>query len=113
MKKAVFRVSVFVAAMLLAANASAYNFYLTYDSSGNPLPAKWDLTKLTNNTVSFYVADSALNTANMLPGDGYDPVISELRAAANVWNAVPGSAIQIGYGGLFHSDGTAVNSSTN
>jgi len=104
--KAFARISVFAAAALLAVNASAYNFYLTYDASGNPLPWKWDLTKLTNNTVYFYVADSALDTKDMLPSDGYLPVISELRAAANEWNAVPGSAIQIGYGGLFHSDGT-------
>ena len=100
------RISVSVAAMLLAGSGWAYNFYLTYDASGKALPAKWDLTKLTNNTVNFYVADSALDTAHMVSGDGYQPVISELRAAAAVWNAVPGSAIQIGYGGLFHSDGT-------
>jgi len=98
-----------IAAAALAGSGWAYNFYLTYDASGKPLPAKWDLTKLPNNTVNFYVADSALNTAQMLPGDGYEPVISELRAAAAVWNAVPGSAIQIGYGGMFHSDGTNVN----
>jgi hypothetical protein len=113
MKKALARISVFAAAVLLAASASAYNFYLTYDANGNPLPAKWDLARLANNTVYFYVADSALDTKDMLPGDGYQPVISELRAAAAVWNAVPGSAIQIGYGGLFHSDGTNNTADTN
>jgi hypothetical protein len=113
MKKAFARISVFATAVLLAASASAYNFYLTYDANGNPLPAKWDLTKLANNTVYFYVADSSLDTADMLPGDGYLPVISELRAAAAVWNAVPGSALQIGYGGLFHSNGTGVTSADN
>jgi len=107
MKKTVARISIFAAALLVAASASAYNFYITYDAAGNPLPARWDLSKFPNGTVNFYVADAALNTAKMLPGDGYQPLISELRAAAAVWNAAPNSAIQIGYGGLFHSDGTS------
>ena len=114
MRRLLTRVVVVTAALLLAcASAPAYYYYIHFDANGKALPAKWDLTTLTNNTVYFYVADSGLNTAAMLPGDGYQTLVSELRAAAAVWNTVPGSAIQIGYGGMFHSDGTDSNAGIN
>jgi hypothetical protein len=97
------RVLALAAALLLASgSASAYYYYIQFDANGKAVPWKWDLTTLSNNTVYFYVADSGLDTQDMLPGDGYETLVSELRAAADVWNSVPGSAIRIGYGGLFH-----------
>ncbi|MGA3027566.1 MAG: matrixin family metalloprotease [Bryobacteraceae bacterium] len=103
-----------VAALLMASgNAPAYYYYIQFDANGKAVPWKWDLTTLSNNTVNFYVADSGLNTAAMNPGDGYETLVSELRAAAGVWNSAPGSAIRIGYGGLFHSNGTASNAGIN
>lgn len=99
--------------MLASGSASAYYYYIHFDVTGKAIPAKWDLTTLSNNTVYFYVADSGLNTAAMIPTDGFVPFVSELRAAANVWNGVPTSAIRLGYGGLFHSDGTDNNAGVN
>jgi hypothetical protein len=103
------------ATVLLAfsANAPAYYYYVHFDQNGNALPAKWDLTTLSNDTVYFYVADSGLNTAKMAPGDGYEALVSELRAAANVWNGVGSTQIRIGYGGLFHDSGTDSNAGIN
>ena len=104
-----------LAVVLVAASgsASAYYYYIHFDASGKALPAKWNLAALSNNTVNFYVADSGLNTAAMTPGDGYETFVSELRAAAGVWNTAPSSVIRIGYGGLFHSDGTDNNAGIN
>lgn len=115
MRRLFTRVFVLAAALLLAsASAPAYYYYIHFDASGKALPAKWDLTTLSNNTVYFYIADNGLDTKDMLPGDGYGTFVSELRAAADVWNTqAPGSAIRIGYGGLFHSDGTDSNAGIN
>jgi len=99
--------------LALSANAPAYYYYVHFDQNGNALPAKWDLTTLSNDTVYFYVADSGLNTAKMAPGDGYEALVSELRAAANVWNGVGSTQIRIGYGGLFHDSGTDSNAGIN
>jgi len=108
------RVFALASLMLLAGGgASAYYYYIHFDASGNALPSKWDLTKLPNNTVYFYVADNGLDTAHLTPGDGFDALVSELRAAADVWNTISTSSIRIAYGGLFHSDGTDNNTGIN
>lgn len=102
-------------AVLLAfsVSAPAYYYYIHFDQNGNALPAKWNLTTLSNNTVYFFVADAGLNTAKMAPGDGYEALLSELRAAAAVWNGVASTQIRIGYGGLFHYTGTDSNAGIN
>ncbi len=41
----------------------------------------------------------------MYPGDSLAAIISQLSAAANVWNGVSSSSIQLAYGG-FYSPGT-------
>ena len=94
-------------AVLLAfsVSAPAYYYYIHFDQNGNALPAKWNLTTLSNNTVYFFVADAGLNTAKMASGDGYEALLSELRAAAAVWNGVASTQIRIGYGGCFTSVG--------
>jgi len=86
----------------LAATASAYYFYVSYNTRStpyNPIVKKFDLNALNNKTVPFFVSDQA--PVNMLSGDSYQGIVSEVRAAADVWNSVSTSQIRLGYGGLF------------
>ena len=90
----------------LASTSSAYYFYIHYNTRTgpfNPILQKFDLNALPNKTVSFFVSDQA---PVMAPGDTYQAVVSEIRAAAEVWNKVSTSDLRLAYGGLFTA-GTA------
>src|SRR5262249_9168628 len=54
---------------------------------------------LPNQTVQFYVADSGPTL--MSAGDSFPALISELRAAAAVWNQVPSSSLGLAFGGVY------------
>lgn len=86
----------------LAASASAYYFYVSFNTSSAPYHAivkKFDLNALQNNTVPYYISNQA--PVNIVAGDSYTAIVSEIHAAADVWNSVSTSQIQLGYGGLF------------
>jgi hypothetical protein len=86
----------------LTGTASAYFYYVHYDGLGGPYAPvyeKFDLTRLYNNTVPFYVSDQP--PATFSSGDSYQGVISELRSASNIWNGLASSQIRLAYGGLF------------
>jgi hypothetical protein len=86
----------------LAATGSAYYFYVSFNShSGpyNPIVEKFDLNALNNKTVPYFISDQA--PVNTVLGDSYQGVVSEIRAAADVWNGVNTSQIRLSYGGLF------------
>ena len=96
------RIQIFVLAALAAANAHAYYFWTHYrllNAPYNPVPEKYDLTALPNKTVTFYVTDSGpgLYSGN----DNFASVISQIRQATEVWNAVSTSDLRVAYGGLF------------
>jgi hypothetical protein len=82
----------------LAGTGSAY-FYYYYIVDGSPTVVKFDLTTLVNNSVPFYIADEGPSA--LVAGDSFQAVISEVRAAAAVWNGVGSSNIKLTYGGLF------------
>jgi Matrixin/IPT/TIG domain len=81
-------------------SASAYYYYLYFfNGPQNPAaPVKFDLTAL-NNTVPFYI--SSQGPTALTPGDSYQAVVSEVRAAADRWNSVQTSAVRLSYGGLY------------
>jgi len=86
----------------LGATASAYYFYVSFNTrSGpyNPIVKKFDLNALNNKTVPYFISDQA--PVNAVAGDSYQGIVSEIRAAADVWNSVGTSQIRLGYGGLF------------
>jgi hypothetical protein len=86
----------------LGATASAYYFYVSFNSrSGpyNPIVKKFDLNALNNKTVPYFISDQG--PVNAVAGDSYQGIVSEIRAAADVWNNVSSSQIKLGYGGLF------------
>ena len=78
----------------LCSSGSAYYFYLF-----NGAPAKFDLNALPNNTIPFYI--SSRGPGAVIAGDSFQAVVSEVRAAAEVWNSVSTSAIRLKYGGVF------------
>ena len=106
MKKALLiRLAGFVLGSLgLAGTGSAYYFYVHYPSRSGPFTPileKFDLNALPNKTVSVFISDRS--PAQTYSGDGYTAIVSEIRAAAKVWNDVPTSDLRVAYGGLFTS----------
>jgi len=86
----------------LAASASAYYFYVSFNTSSgpyNPIVKKFNLNALNNNTVPYFISN--VGPVNTVQGDSYQGIVSEIRAAADVWNSVGTSQIRLGYGGLF------------
>jgi len=86
----------------LAASASAYYFYVSFNTSSgpyNPIVKKFNLNALRNNTVPYFISNQG--PVNTVSGDSYQGIVSEIRAAADVWNSVSTSQIRLGYGGLF------------
>jgi hypothetical protein len=85
---------------------SAHYFYEQYATTSapySPIVEKFDLTALptdsqNNPTVYFYI--SATPPTKFAPGDSFPALISEIRAAAQVWNHVSSSSLKLAYGGL-------------
>ncbi len=99
--------AVVASGFLLANTGSAYYYYTYFNSVGapyTPIVARFDLNTLSHNTVPFFV--SATGPSAMYPGDSFPALISQMSAAANVWNSVGTSSIRLAYGGLF-SPGTS------
>lgn len=89
------------AAAVLSPLASAYYYWVYYAGrSGpyNPIPAKFDLSSLSNQTIPYLI--SSQGPAVMAQGDTFTALISQIRAAANVWNGVSTSAAKLSFGGL-------------
>jgi hypothetical protein len=85
----------------LSSVASAY-YYWTFFPSHNgpfvPVRARYDLTQLTSNTVSFFISDQG--PSGYVPGDSFPALISQIRAAAEVWNSVATSGVRVKFGGI-------------
>jgi hypothetical protein len=90
----------------LVNTASAYYYYTYFATVGapySPIVAKFDLATLANNTVPFFV--SSAGPSAMYPGDSFTALVSQMSAAANVWNSLSTSTIRLGFGG-FYTPGT-------
>ncbi|HEX5226450.1 MAG TPA: matrixin family metalloprotease, partial [Bryobacteraceae bacterium] len=92
---------------LLAQTGSAY-YYFTYFNSTSapytPIVARFDLNTLTNNTVPFFVSSSGPSA--FFPGDSTAAMVSQISAAANVWNGVSSSSLRLAYGGFYNPSAT-------
>lgn len=103
------RAAAFAAAALLAGvPAEAYYHYVYYFGSPyttDMVTARFDLSKLPNSTVTFYVNDSG--PANLAPGDSFGSVLGEVKQALAAWNSVPTSALRIAFGGLENANQSA------
>jgi hypothetical protein len=92
--------------LLLVNNGWAYYYYTYFNSNSapyTPIVARFDLNSLVNNTVPFFI--SGTGPSAMVAGDSFPAIISQIRAAANVWNGVATSSLRLSYGGLY-SPGT-------
>jgi hypothetical protein len=92
---------------LFSSTGAAYYYYTYFNSSSapyTPIVARFDLTTLTNNTVPFFISGAGPST--MYPGDSFQAIISQISAAANIWNGVSTSSIRLAFGGLY-SPGTS------
>ena len=102
-RPALIRAAALVASLFcLAATGSAYYFYVSFNTKSgpyNPIVKKFDLNALNNNTVPYFISDQS--PVNTVSGDSYPGIVSEIRAAADVWNNVGSTQIRLGYGGLF------------
>jgi hypothetical protein len=89
--------------LLLNSSASAYYHYVFYNTAtgpfNQPIVEKFSLESLNNNTVPFFISDTGPSV--MAPGDSFQAIIGEIRAAAAVWNNVSTSSLRLAYGGLF------------
>ncbi len=88
-----------------ALNIFGYAHFLHYTQANAPFgvaPEKFDLKSLPNQTVTFLVSDSGPDTYTAI--DGFVSVQSQVRQAAQAWNAVGASALRVAFGGQFTPD---------
>ncbi len=106
--------STFLAASLLACGAaSAHYFYEQFGTSGppyTPIVQKFDLNALPSGAVPFYIA--APGPSAFAPGDSFPALVSEIRAAAQIWNQVSSSSLKLSYAGLLLPSQTTSASSS-
>ena len=64
----------------LVGTASAYTFFVHYataSGSYTPIPERYDLSALNNNTLYYYVSSSG--PAKMVPGDSFPALLSQIQ----------------------------------
>jgi hypothetical protein len=102
-KRMAARLAVLVAGCFLIANTGWAYYYYTYFNSAFPpyvpIYARYDVDSLPNNTVPFFVSNQG--PFAMYPGDSFPAIISQIRAAANIWSSVSTSRLRMAYGGLY------------
>ncbi|HBY63768.1 MAG TPA: hypothetical protein DEH78_28420, partial [Solibacterales bacterium] len=89
------------AAILLSVSASAYYHFVRFTTSGapfQPLFERFDLNALPNRTVQFFLGEQ--QPTALAAGDSYTAIVSQIRAAARVWNDVESSELRLQYGGV-------------
>ncbi len=89
----------------LAAVCSGYYHFVHFTGAGAPYLPIWerfDLNALPDQTVQFFLNDPTV--AKLAEGDSIPALVSEIRAAAAVWNGVETSEIRLAYGGMTTGD---------
>ena len=74
-----------------------YVQYLSEEGYQRPLVAKFDLSALSDGTLYFYVSKDGPKLA---ANDSYEALVSHIRQALSVWDAVPTATLGVAYGGL-------------
>src|SRR4051812_20843518 len=90
-----------MAAVLAAGCAPAYYHFVHFSSRVGPfrpIPEKFDLNLLGGKTLNYFV-DSATGV-QLASGDSYTSLVSEIRAAAEIWNGVDSSDLRLSFGGF-------------
>ncbi|OFW28418.1 MAG: hypothetical protein A3J28_01045 [Acidobacteria bacterium RIFCSPLOWO2_12_FULL_60_22] len=93
----------FLLLALLAIGASAgwtYHPFGRYNTAVTPntlIPARYDVSKLPNATISFYLTNQKPQA--LAPGDSVEALMSEIATAASTWNSVATSSLRVNFGG--------------
>src|SRR5579862_1088884 len=100
--RAITRVAILAALLLsLSSVSSAYYYWIYFPGNTAPFqayPAKFDLSALTDKTVSYFISDQP--PSKLVDGDNYDALVSQIRLAAETWNGVKSSDIRLRFGGF-------------
>jgi len=99
-----------VVALMAATASQGYYHFVHFASRFGPfqeIPLKFDLTAVNNNTIAYFISDQGPTV--LVQNDNYNAVVSEIQAAANVWNTVASSAVRLAFGGF---EGTAPSAET-
>lgn len=104
------------AGLLAASGAFGYYHFLHYGSTIAPIqaiPEKFQLSALTDGTVRYHISEDGPSAYAEL--DGFAKVVSQIRAAAKVWNDVETSALRLRFDGVMRpgSNDTAATPSIN
>ncbi len=89
------------AGVLFSPSASAYYHFLRYLSRNAPftsIPQKFDLNVLINKTVPYYVSETGPGALAL--NDSTTGLISQIRLAAEAWDAIPTSDLRLAFGGI-------------
>lgn len=89
--------AVLAAASSVASGYAHWVFFANRSAPFTPVPASFNLASLNNNTVPFFISDQT--PAPLMPGDSVANIVSQIQAAAAVWNTIPTSAIRVAFGG--------------
>ncbi len=95
--------------ILAASLAPAYYHFTRFQTRSAPFTPvydRFDLSALPNKTVSFFVSEQG--PTQLAPGDSFPALLSQLRAAARVWNSVETSELRVAFGGI-HTPGAVMN----
>ncbi|MCX7603243.1 MAG: matrixin family metalloprotease [Bryobacteraceae bacterium] len=95
--------------LVLAWPACAYYHFVRYNTSAppfQPIYDRFDLKALPGRAVPYFITLNGSLT--LAPGDSETAVLSQIRAAAAVWNGVPTSELRLVFGG-FREDGSALS----
>ena len=92
-----------LAAILCATSAvaPAYYHFIHFTSRFGPytaLPEKFDLNALPNRTLSYFLSEQT--PVQLGTSDSYPGLVSQIRAAAKVWNDVDTSDLRLAFGGI-------------
>jgi len=100
-----------VAALAASASFGYYHFlhFTTLGGQFQAIPEKFDLTVLPNSTLTYHVSENG--PTNYAATDGFPFVVSQIRAAARVWNGVETSALRLKFGGVV-AQGATQNAAT-
>lgn len=89
------------AVCLLVAPSQAYYHYvhfLTSKAPYVPVPEAFDLTRLQNNTITFFASSDGPSAYGL--NDSWGSVLSEVKQAAAAWNSVASSSLRVTFGGV-------------
>jgi uncharacterized protein (TIGR03437 family) len=89
-----------IALALVTIPAPAYYHFVTY-LNGVAVPEKFDLTALSNKTVTVFVSENGPRSYSQ--NDSFNSVLTQIGQATLAWNGIASSDLRVAFGGLENS----------